>query len=77
LRLEAVKLALDDLPGQARRLVRLRARRKKTPKLSTWPMRPGRPPGSRKRGVRDVDRVLAECHSLASDAIEPVGLDTS
>jgi hypothetical protein len=73
--LQAVKLALDDLPRQARRLVRLRARREKVPALRLKsPLRPGRPPGHRRRPVRDVDRVLAECHGLAWDAM---ALDTS
>jgi hypothetical protein len=75
LRLAAVKGALDDLPRQARRLVRLRARREQVPSLKfKSPLRPGRPPGYRRRAVRDVDRVLAECHGLAFDAMQP---DTS
>jgi hypothetical protein len=72
LRLGALKRALDDLPRQARRLVRLRAKRENTPGvLYTSPLRPGRPPGSRRRPVHDVDRVLAECHGLVSYAIAP------
>jgi hypothetical protein len=72
LRLAALKSALDDLPRQARRLVRLRAKRAEKPGLRfTSPMRPGRPPGSRRIPVHDVDRVLAECHGLASHALEP------
>ena len=75
LRLNALKLALDDLPRQARRLVRLRARRETVPALRfKSPLRPGRPPGHRKVPVHEVDHVLAECHGLARDAIEP---DTS
>jgi hypothetical protein len=75
LRLEAVRAALSDLPGQARRLVRLRARREKVPGLRfRTPMRPGHPPGRRKKPVREVDHVLAECESLAWDALAP---DTS
>jgi hypothetical protein len=75
LRLEAVKLALENLPRQARRLARLRARREKVPELRLKsPLRPGRPPGHRKRPVHDVDRVLAECHRLACYAMMP---DTS
>jgi hypothetical protein len=75
LRLQAVKLALDDLPRQARRLVRLRARREKVPSLRfRSPLRPGRPPGHRRRPVREIDQVLAECHALAWDAMAP---DTS
>jgi hypothetical protein len=75
LRLEALKLALDDLPRQARRLVRARARRDKVPSLCLkLPMRPGRPPGYRKVPVHEVDHVLAECHALARDVLAP---DTS
>lgn len=71
-RLEAVKLALEDLPRQARRLVRLRARREKLPYSLKYPMRPGHAPGRRKRPIHPVDHVLAECHSLARYALEPV-----
>jgi hypothetical protein len=68
LRLEALKLALDDLPRQARRLVRARARRDKVPRLQLQSvMRPGRPPGYRKVPTHEVDHVLAECHWLARD----------
>jgi hypothetical protein len=74
-RLEALKLALDDLPRQARRLVRARARRDKVPRLQLQSvMRPGRPPGYRKKPVHEVDHVLAECHWLARDVEAP---DTS
>jgi hypothetical protein len=67
-RLEALKLALEDLPRQARRLVRARARRAKVARLELQSvMRPGRPPGHRKRPIHDVDHVLAECHWLARD----------
>jgi len=74
-RLEAVKLALEDLPRQARRLVRLLARREKEPHLRLRsPLRPGRPPGHRERQGHAVDRVLADCHGLACWALAP---DTS
>jgi hypothetical protein len=67
-RLEALKCALDDVPRQARRLVRARARRDKVPSLRLQSvMRPGRPPGHRKVPTHDVDHVLAECHWLARD----------
>jgi hypothetical protein len=75
LRLKALKLALEDVPRQARRLARLLARRASAPGLRlTSPLRPGRPPGHRKVWVHDVDRVLAECHGLACRATAP---DTS
>jgi hypothetical protein len=74
-RLQALKLALEDLPRQARRLARLRLRREnaKTPKFKS-PLRPGHPPGYRRKAVHEVDAVLAECHGLACDAMKP---DTS
>jgi hypothetical protein len=74
-RLEALKAALDDLPRQARRLVRWRVRREKAkaPRFKS-PLRPGHPPGYRRKPVHAVDDVLAECHGLACDAIRP---DTS
>ena len=74
-RLQALKSALEDLPRQARRLARWRARREKmqSPKF-TSPLRPGRPPGHRRKPVHLVDEVLIECHGLAWDALKP---DTS
>jgi hypothetical protein len=74
-RLEALKLALDDLPRQARRLARWRMKREqaKAPTF-TSPLRPGRPPGSRRKPDHKIDDVLAECHWLAFDAMRP---DTS
>ena len=74
-RLQALKLALDDLPRQARRLARWRLRREtmQSPKFKS-PLRPGRPPGHRRKPVHEVDEVLIECHGLAWDAMRP---DTS
>ena len=74
-RLQALKLALDDLPRQARRMARWRLRREAapSPKFKS-PLRPGHPPGHRKRPIHEVDEVLAECHWLAWDAMKP---DTS
>jgi hypothetical protein len=77
-RLEALKLALADLPRQARRLVRLKARRETMQKqgrpIFISPMRHGRPPGYRKKPRHEVDEVLIECHGLARDLER---LDTS
>jgi hypothetical protein len=74
-RLQALKSALDDLPRQAKRLARLRARREKVPSLKfRSPLRPGRPPGHRRKPTHEVDEVLIECHGLAWDALKP---DTS
>jgi hypothetical protein len=69
-RLETLKLALDDLPRQAKRLVRWRMKREKAeaPKF-TSPLRPGRPPGHRRKPDHKIDDVLAECHWLAFDAM--------
>ena len=74
-RLQALKLALDDLPRQAKRLARWRIRREKS-KTPTFrsPLRPGRPPGHRITPIHEVDDILAECHWLAWEAEKP---DTS
>jgi hypothetical protein len=74
-RLRILKSALDDLPRQARRLARWRVRREnaKAPKFKS-PLRPGRPPGYRRKPVHEVDEVLIECHGLAWEAMKP---DTS
>jgi hypothetical protein len=74
-RLQALKSALDDLPRQAKRLARWRLRREKAinPKFRS-PLRPGRPPGHRRKPTHEVDEVLIECHGLAWDALRP---DTS
>jgi hypothetical protein len=71
-RLQALKLALEDLPRQARRLARWRVRREnaQSPKFKS-PLRPGHPPGYRRKAVHPVDAVLAECHGLACDALRP------
>jgi hypothetical protein len=74
-RLQALKSALDDLPRQAKRLARWRLRREKAinPKFKS-PLRPGRPPGHRRKPTHEVDEVLIECHGLAWEALKP---DTS
>jgi hypothetical protein len=74
-RLMALTSALESLPRQAKRLVRWRARRavQKAPTF-LQPMRPGPPPGGRKRSTDEIDFVLTECHGLAWDAL---ALDTS
>jgi hypothetical protein len=74
-RLQALELALDDLPRQARRLARWRVRREnmQSSKFKS-PLRPGPPPGHRRKPVHQIDEVLAECHWLAWDAMKP---DTS
>ena len=88
-RLAALSSALDDLPGQARRFARWKARRDRA--LSAGrihritPLRGGRPPGGRlarydpdawggRKNIRDVDEILAHAHALACYALSP---DTS
>jgi hypothetical protein len=74
-RLQALKLALDDLPRQAKRLVRWQERRKASPwPKSTLPLRSGHPPGYRRKPIHEVDEVLTECDGLAWEAMKP---DTS
>jgi hypothetical protein len=69
-RIRALERALQDLDGQAARLARWRARRHcATCKPKRWsPLRPGRPPGWRKRPKTPLEEVLRECHFLARDA---------
>ncbi|MGB8817964.1 MAG: hypothetical protein WCC66_08610 [Rhizobiaceae bacterium] len=76
LRLQSLRRALSDLPRQARRLARWRARRdfllqRKGPfrPMRLSPIRPGPPPGRRARAIHEVDHVLRECHGLALDVM--------
>lgn len=82
-RLDAVARALDDLPHQAKRLARWRARLERASIQSRSneaagaqggntgrvgrlsPLRPGHPPGWRRRPSHAVDEVLNELHGLA------------
>jgi hypothetical protein len=74
-RLQALKSALEDLPRQAKRLVRCQQRRKASPwPKSTMPLRPGHPPGHRRKPIHEIDEVLIECDFLACEAMKP---DTS
>ena len=69
-RLAAVQAALADLPRQARRLARALARRQRSPRLKfQGPLRPGHPPGFRRRPLREVDHLLQNCEWLAREAI--------
>ncbi len=71
-RLQAVKLALEDLPRQARRLVRCQERRRASPEYKELtPLRSGRPPGYRRKPVHEVEEILAECDFLAWEAMKP------
>jgi hypothetical protein len=82
LRLRALASVLDDLPGQARRFARWRARRDAVRALARQgrhtgrgrrlsPLRPGRPPGGRRRPVHEVHEVLTVVHGLAFWALKP------
>jgi hypothetical protein len=74
-RLQALKSALEDLPRQAKRLARWQQRRKSAPGHKFLsPLRPGRPPGHRRKPIHEVDEVLIECDDLAWEAMKP---DTS
>jgi hypothetical protein len=66
LRLGALERALGELPRQARRWARWRAR----PDMrARSPLRPGPPPGHCQWAGRDVDLVLRDCHALALGAL--------
>ena len=69
-RLQALKSALEDLPRQAKRMARWRVRREatKAPKFK-FPLRPGQPPGHRRKPTHEIDDVLTECHWLAWEAM--------
>ena len=69
-RLQAIKMALENLPRQAKRLKRWQARRDRmrSPRFRS-PLRPGLPPGYRKKPRHEVDAVLIECHGLVRDAL--------
>ncbi|MFI0842584.1 hypothetical protein [Mesorhizobium sp. IMUNJ 23232] len=109
LRLQALGAALDDLPRQARRFARWKARcdaavaemrqigsgvvvRGRTARGTirfqrTRPLWLGRPPGGRlspydptathRRGIREIDEILAHAHALALDALDQPRADTS
>jgi hypothetical protein len=71
-RLAALKNALEDLPRQARRLVRALERRRNVPHLKLkMSLRPGRAPGFRKKPRLDIDHVLHQCDWLARNALAP------
>lgn len=76
-RLQALHRALHDIPGQAKRLARLRARRKAAGEIfwRTQPLRPGWPPGHRKVWTHPVDSILWNCAALARE--KPRAPDTS
>jgi len=83
-RVLALKRALDDLDGHAKRLARHEARRALTSLASKQtqggyqrhrrPLRLGRPPGYCRRPSQEIDDILRECHTMALNARR---LDTS
>ena len=70
-RLAALDIALKNLPFQARRLLRREARQKvgHGSSASLGPLRPGWPPGYRRRHRHWVDAVVLECDGLARRAL--------
>ncbi len=68
-RLRLLAQILDDLPRQARRFARWRARSYAGLTRRLWPLRPGRPPGSRRKANHPADDVLVATHGLAFDAL--------
>jgi hypothetical protein len=64
IRLRVIAAALEDVPHQAKRLVRLQARREGRSSMIR-PLRPGHPPGYRARPSRGIDFILEECHKFA------------
>ncbi len=72
-RLLALKLALEDMPKQAKRYVREIAKRKAAapgPK-SVPPLRMGLPPGYRQKHLHKVDEILWDCHCLIRQEPRP------
>ena len=72
MRFEALRCAYNDLPGEARRLVFLMARRKKSATgkpASISPLRSGDAPGHRKKRTHPVDEILEECQVFAKAAL--------
>jgi hypothetical protein len=72
-RLLSSKRALANLPREARRLARWKARDRLRPgrRRVVPPLRIGRPPGARKHPTHAVDHILKECQALALDVLSP------
>ena len=71
-RIAALQAALGDLPAQARRLARWQARRNRmTGFIFREPLRPGLPPGYRRKPKNEAEQVLRECHTLAFSLLHP------
>jgi hypothetical protein len=73
-RVQALRFALDNLPREARRLARWKAKRElqrqaEKPKLGRMsPFRPGYAPGYHRHKPQEVDDILSECHHFAREA---------
>ncbi len=75
LRLKAIAAALENVPHQAKRLVRWQARRENK-KIFIAALRPGRPPGHRSVPSHSIDFILAECHKFAMGVLSEQGART-
>jgi len=69
-RLLSIKAALEDIPKQAKRLLRMKAR-DPGKYARKGPIRPGWPPGWRHDGRAEIDGVLRECHRMAMRVDDP------
>jgi hypothetical protein len=72
-RLEAIQAALENIPRQANRYLRWKARREKIATerpIQTSPLRPGRAPYAPKTPTRDVHFILERCHLLARETLK-------
>ncbi|MGA7269077.1 MAG: hypothetical protein WBX21_15100 [Aestuariivirga sp.] len=65
----AIRSALEDLPRQAKRYARWRARPPETRRPKRLDsLRTGPPPGLHRQPTHEVEEILAECHWLARHA---------
>jgi hypothetical protein len=65
-RLSLLAGALENLPREAKRMVRWQKRRAAMENPAfIFPLRPGPPPGHQQRPREDIDNILRECHALA------------
>ena len=81
LRLAGISRALADLPGQAQRYVRWKARRKRDAEVAQSqaarvraiyrlsPLRLGRAPGWRKRSKDEINEILADMQYFAREVL--------
>jgi hypothetical protein len=73
-RVQALRFALDNLPREAKRLARWKARRELERQAEKWkpgrmsPFRPGFAPGYHRSKPQEVDDILSECHHFAREA---------